>query len=94
MLPKVVSQTSSVDVQGTDIPIRALTRSEHMHVGKLINENKISDGEIYCLSKGTDTPLAEAKEWYENTDSDEVKKVLDAIGVLTGVDPEDSKSTS
>lgn len=94
MLPKVPTKTSSVDVQGTDIPIRGLTRAEHMHVGKLVNENKVSEGEIYCLSKGTDEPLEEARQWYHDTDSDDVKKVLDAIGVLTGVDPEESKSTT
>jgi hypothetical protein len=91
-LPKVAMPTATVDVDGQAVHVRGLTRGENAEVSRLIDQKNIEAAEIFCLTKGTDTPADDAADWYADTNNADVERVLNAIGDLTRLDEGASKS--
>lgn len=91
-LPKVGLPTATVDVDGHAVNVRGLTRGENATVSRLIDEKKIEEAEVFILAAATETPQAEAADWYANTPNPVVEVVLNRIGDLTRYDEGASKS--
>lgn len=92
-LPKILAAHETIEVDGAEVDIRALSRAEAARFHKMVADGKtMADLEIAVLAAGTDTPIDEAKSWYENTPSSAVDQVLTAIKNLSRLDEEAQKS--
>lgn len=84
-LPKVELPTGEVDIQGTKVPVRGLSRVEVLEMGQ--HEDDIGKAEAIALMYGAGVTLEEAQSWRENTPADQVGIVLDKIVELSGLGP-------
>lgn len=91
-LPKLGHLTSSVDVDGTSVHVRGLTRGENARVSHLIEAGKVEEAECFVIAAATDTPIADANDWYDNTPNKYVEAVLAEVGRLTRLSEGASKS--
>jgi hypothetical protein len=92
-LPKILAAHQTIEVEGSEIDIRALTRAEAARFQKMSHDGKpLADLEIAVIAAGTDTPLDETKAWYESTPSHAVNEVITAIRDLSRLDEEAQKS--
>ena len=87
MLPKIELPTDVVDLHGTKVEVRGLSRSEFLHMAKEA-EGDVETAEILALAAGAGCTVEEAKEWRENSPSGDVGKVLDRISELSGMSAE------
>jgi hypothetical protein len=78
-LPVVPLATGTVNVNGADIPIRALSRLEVLRVADMEN----IEAEPYILSCAADVPLEEATAWLGSVDAEVGNKVAQAILALS-----------
>jgi hypothetical protein len=74
-LPKVPLATGTVNVGGTEVPIRALSRLEVLRVATMDNP----EAEPYILSCAAGVSLEEATEWLGSVDAEVGNKVAAAI---------------
>lgn len=92
-LPKIAPAREGVDVGGTIIEIRSLTRAEAMRFARMTEEGaRGADMEIPVLAAATDTDPDETRAWYERTDQWVVDELLDAIKRLSKLDEGAQKS--
>jgi hypothetical protein len=69
---------------GQTLEIRGLSRHEAITIGNMSEE--LIEIEVHCLSYGTNTPLDEARKWYESAPVSAVQPILKAISRLSGLD--------
>lgn len=92
-LPKILTAHHTVEVEGVELDIRALSGAEAARFQKMVQDGKtLADLEIAILVAGTDTPVDEVKAWYEATPRYAVNQVLTAIKDLSRLDEEAQKS--
>lgn len=65
---------------GQEVEIRGLTRGEVMRMQGL--GEKV---EVHLLALGTDTPLEDARAWYEQAPSRDVETIAHAVMRLSGM---------
>lgn len=83
-LPQVALPTKSVEVGGTPVQFRSLSRTEAMKVTTQFRDNP--DGaEVFILACGVGVSEDEAAAWRNATDPTEAGKVIDGILVLSGL---------
>lgn len=93
-LPKFPHRRQTVDIDGTFIEIRSLTRDEQAKLQRVVESGRHwSDLEKEVIAYGTDSTLEEVADWYENTPGDICEAVSDAIRVLSKVSGEAQKSS-
>lgn len=80
-LPPVDLPRETVTLEGgAAVEIRGLTRGEVMRMQGLGEKT-----EVHVLALGTDTPLEEARAWYETAPSRDVETIAHAIMRLSGM---------
>ena len=83
-LPKFPARRSTIDIDGSFIEIRSLTRGEQAHLQQIVEAGRHwSDLEKEVIAYGTDTPLADVEEWYQATPGDICERISDAIRELS-----------
>lgn len=93
-LPKFPHRRETVEIEGSFIEIRSLTRAEQAHLQSVVESGRHwSDLEKEVIAYGTDSTLEEVAEWYANTPGDICEAVTDAIRVLSRVTEEAQKSS-
>lgn len=92
-LPKFPHRRSTVEIDGTFVEIRSLSRGEQASLQKVVESGRHwSDLEKEVIAYGTDSTLEEVTEWYANTPGDICEAVSDAIRVLSNISEEAHKS--
>lgn len=92
-LPKVPPVREAVEVDGTFIEIRSLTRAEAMRFAQMTEDGaRGPDLEVAVLAAATDTDPDDTRSWYDNTPTNVVDVVLDAIKRLSKLDEGAQKS--
>lgn len=89
-LPAVPLPRKTVDVAGSSVEIRSLSRTEALHVtsdfkGAAGSGADADAAEIFVLSRGVGVTEEEAKRWRDETDPIEAGKVIDGILILSGI---------
>lgn len=93
-LPKFPHRRETVEIEGTFIEIRSLTRGEQARLQRIVEDGRHwSDLEKEVIAIGTDSTLEEVSDWYANTPGDICEAVADAIRVLSRVTEEAQKSS-
>ena len=80
-LPTPPLATGSVAIDGTDVPIRSLSRDEVVRLADL----DTTAAEVLIIASGTGVPEDEATAWRKAVDAVTARTLLDAIGVLSGL---------
>lgn len=85
-LPTIPLPRQTVDVGGTPVEFRSLSRAEALKVtSEYKHDGGADEAEIFVLSRGTGVTEAEAKRWRDETDPIEAGKVIDGILILSGI---------
>lgn len=84
-LPKIALPKDEVDLDGTKVPVRGLSRAEVLEMGTYGED--ISKAETIALMYGCGVTEEEAQQWREDTPADAVGLVLDRIVELSGLAP-------
>lgn len=84
-LPVVVTRTEVVEVDGQEIKVRGLLRSEAFQVKEVTQSKGELEGEMLIISFGTDTPVEEVQGWFAAAPNELVKEILDKIVRLSGL---------
>lgn len=90
MLPKIPLQSEMVDVAGTKIEVRSLTRAEQLKLAKY--EQDIDGAETAMIAMTTGFPEDEVRAWREETPGDVVGHLVDEIVRISGMLDAASKS--
>ena len=93
-LPKILTPTRTVNIDGQDFDLRSLTRAEVALFQKQVSDNKwtMAELEIAVIAAATDTPRDETKEWYEATPSMVVEELIVEIRAMSRMDEGAQKS--
>lgn len=97
-LPKFEPQRKSIDVDGEIVLIRSLTRKEVAKAQQIQRGDNVEEGgdwselEIFVIACGTDTPIADTREWHATVDNGVVSSISNAIRELSRIDEEAQKS--
>jgi len=83
VLPVPNLASSIVDVAGTSVSIRSLSRMEVLHIRTF--EDREEEAEVFILSRSTGQTEDEAKAFLEGHDSDTAEVLLNAVFVLSGL---------
>ncbi len=75
--------TSSVEVGGTAVAIRSLSRSEALRMNAFLGRE--DEAEVFLLVCGTGCTDDEAKAFRDGNDTDTAGLLIDAIIVLSGL---------
>lgn len=75
--------TSSVDVAGTSVAIRSLSRSEALRMNAFLGRE--DEAEVFLLTCGTGCSEDEAKAFRDGNDTDTAGLLIDAIIGLSGL---------
>lgn len=93
MLPNVPLPKDTVDVEGTKVEVRGLSRAEVLRLQTLSKDQDAA--EVFLLAQGAGVSEDEAKAWHGATPVETVGAVLDRICELSGITGEGaSKSDS
>lgn len=93
-LPIRALPTATVDIDGTAVEVRGLSRSEAMHFTTAFTPGEMPDvslddragrAEVYLLMKGVGVDEDEAIAWREQTEVDVSDLVIDKILELSGL---------
>lgn len=84
-LPVVTLPRKEIEIAGTTISYRSLSRSEALKVTTGFGEDHVDEAETFILACGIDISEVEAKQWRDTTDPITVGLIVDAIIVLTGL---------
>lgn len=82
MLPVVSTRTAWVDIgadEGEKVRVRSLTSPEMAEIQKVVAGGDVVESEILVLAYATDTPLDDARAWYQTVPRDAVQPLLDEI---------------
>jgi hypothetical protein len=82
-LPIIPLPASVVDVNGTPVAFRSLSRSEALALQDF--RGREGEAEVYILVKATGCTEEEAQAWRESTLTMEAGKLIDAILVFSGL---------
>jgi hypothetical protein len=83
MLPTPALDTDTVDIDGTPVPIRSLSRDEVVSLAKFGDDT--SAAEVFMLSRACDITEAEAAEWRTKVNAQVAGTLLAAIAALSGI---------
>jgi hypothetical protein len=83
MLPVVPLATGTVEVGGTDVVIRSLSRSAVVSLAQFGRDTTAA--EVFIVSKGTGGTEDEARAWLDSTDAETAGILLKAIAALSGI---------
>lgn len=87
-LPAEPLRTGSVTIAGTEVPIRALARSEVLHM-RSFRESE-DDAEPYVIACGTGVTIDEARAWLASVSLETGGSLIEGIFNLTGLlDPQE-----
>jgi hypothetical protein len=89
VLPSVPLRTATVDVEGTKVEVRGLSRSEAVDLQKFVPD--VDKIDTWVLACGTGVSVEEADEWRKQTPSDTVSLLVDRIGELSGFGDDEKK---
>jgi hypothetical protein len=85
-LPKVELQRGTVDLSdGSTVEFRALLRREVLDLADAAKDGA-RELEPAMIAVATDTPLEDARAWWEAAPSDAVDALVEAIASLSGMD--------
>lgn len=84
--------TEDIEVLGEVVTVRALSRSEALHVNTAFSKETADEAEVYILSKGASVSEDEARSWLQGADLEAGGLLIDAIVRLTGLGDEDPKA--
>lgn len=84
-LPTRPLPTASVEVYGQPVEVRALSRSEALHVNTGFTKETADQAEVYILARGAGISEDEAREWLGQNEVAEAGKLVDKILALTGL---------
>lgn len=93
-LPVVALPKATVDVDGTPVEVRSLSRSEALKLNTQFSTETVDDAEIFVIVCGTGVSEEEAREWREQTDPTTAGLVIDKIIELSGITPDGSDPKS
>jgi hypothetical protein len=82
-LPIPTLPTSSVAVNGIEVPIHSLSRAQALKLGTF--RGKEDEAEVFILVSGAAITEDEARAWRESVDTDTGGLLIDAILVLSGL---------
>ncbi len=86
-LPVIPLPSSSVEVNGTEVRFRSLSRSEALELKELRGD--LAAAEVLIISKATGSTEEEAQTFREGTPTMEAGKLIDAILVFSGLAEEE-----
>lgn len=86
-LPVVPLATAEVDVAGTTITVRRLSRSEALKLSTQFTKDTADRAEAFMVACGVGVSEAEAAEWLGSVDVDTAGIVIDKIAELSGLSP-------
>ena len=89
-LPISPLPTTSVSVNGAEVVITSLTRTQARRMRELAGSGE--DADAYVVSCATGEPLEAATAWFDQVDNDSAVTLLRAILVLSGLVEEDEGS--
>lgn len=82
-LPAVALPRALVDVGADEkVAVRALTSPEMGDIRRLIDAEDLAESEILIVAYGTDTPVEEARDWYQAVPRFAVQAILDRVEEL------------
>jgi hypothetical protein len=87
-LPASPIPTGVVTVNGTDVPVRGLSRTEALHMSEL---EGVQAAEVYVLSTGAGVTPEEAERWLGEVTNDVADLLTDKILRLSGLLGRDGK---
>lgn len=93
-LPKIGNPIRTVEIDGEEFQLRALTRAEVALFNKQVSEDRwtMADTEIAAIAAATDTPKEDTAAWYETTPSHVVDMLVSAIREMSRIDEGAQKS--
>lgn len=96
-LPIKALPTDTVEIEGTEVPIRSLSRAEALHFSTAFAEGpleeRVAEAEVYLLVHGAGVDEEEARAWRQNTDTDTAGLLIDGILALSGMTPNRGEKT-
>ena len=92
ILPTKPLPTGSVTIEGTTVPIRALSYTEVMTLGRLPDDDEQAERFMIACSVGIEQD--EAAAWVQSTDGPTVERLLSAISVLSGLRKDPSRGST
>lgn len=84
-LPIKALPTATVVVEGTNVDVRGLSRSEALKLSTNFTAATAEDAEIFIVVCGTGVSEDEAREWLGSTDATTAGIVIDKIVELSGL---------
>lgn len=90
-LPSIPLPSDTVDIHGTPVTVRALSRAEALRLSTQFSREKADEAEAYMLACGTGVTVEEAAEWLASIDTDTGGVLIDRIAELSGIKPEIDK---
>jgi hypothetical protein len=88
-LPASPIPVGVVTVNGTDVPVRGLSRTEALHMAGLEDTHA---AEVYCLSIGAEVTPEEAERWLGEVTNAVADLLTDKILRLSGLLGQDGKA--
>jgi hypothetical protein len=82
-LPQIPLASELVDVAGTDLSVRSLSRAEQLKLAKLTDD--VDHAEILLIAWATGFSEDEVRTWREETPGGVVGALVDAIVELSGM---------
>lgn len=82
-LPDVPLPTGTVEIAGTAVPIKSLSRTAVVSLSDLDGDSRAA--EVLIVSKGTGVTDDEARAWLDSVDADTAGTLLEAVAVLSGI---------
>jgi hypothetical protein len=92
-LPEAPQRTGSVEVAGTPVSIRSLSRAEALELRALADQPDADRlGEVLLISRGTGVPEDEVAAWWDASDAGDVQTLVAAIAALSRLGGPDGKA--
>jgi hypothetical protein len=92
-LPAAPQRTGSVEVAGTAVPIRSLSRAEALELRALASEADADRlGEVLLISLATGVSEDEAAAWWDASDAGDVQVLVQAIAALSRLGGPDGRA--
>lgn len=80
-LPTPPLPTGTVDIDGTAVPIRSLSRDEVVRLSSL----DVAEAEVLLISSGTSVTPEEATAWRKTVSAPVAHELLERIALLSGI---------
>lgn len=91
-LGKIRSDHETVSIAGELFDLRSVTRGEAASLQKIEETGERGELEIHAIAYATDTPVAEAREWYAATPTWAVEELFDHIRRISRIGEDAQKS--